>query len=84
MGILVGSTSEEIAAHIKDSWANGQIAVGMLQESLGAEADDLPCPPKQRGGGLCYTNYKGSCTTSVIFIFITRGHGNWMTTCNSR
>jgi hypothetical protein len=52
-GILVGSTSEEIATHIKDSWANGQIAVGMLREALGAEADDLA--PLNNGGVMLHT-----------------------------
>ena len=34
-GILVGSCSQDIADHIKASWANGQTAVGMLREVLG-------------------------------------------------
>ena len=38
-GVLVGSTSEEIAAHIKQSWANGQVAVGLLRDELGPSAD---------------------------------------------
>ena len=38
-GILVGSTSEEIADHIRESWSNGQTAVGLLRDTLGACAD---------------------------------------------
>ncbi len=38
-GILVGSTSREIADHIRDSWAKGQVAVEMLREALGPLAD---------------------------------------------
>jgi hypothetical protein len=30
-GILVGSTSREIADHIRDSWRKGQVAVEMLR-----------------------------------------------------
>jgi hypothetical protein len=40
-GILVGNTREEIAAHIEQSWANGQTAVGLLREELGGLADAL-------------------------------------------
>jgi hypothetical protein len=47
-GITVGSSSREIADHIKASWANGQEAVGMLREELGAEADILV--PVVKGG----------------------------------
>ena len=38
-GILVGSTSREIADHIRESWAKGQSAVEMLREALGPLAD---------------------------------------------
>ncbi len=40
-GILVGSTSQEIADHITQSWSNGQTAVlvGLLRDTLGALAD---------------------------------------------
>ncbi len=38
-GILVGSSSHEIADHIKGAWADGQTAVQMLREVLGVEAD---------------------------------------------
>jgi hypothetical protein len=38
-GILVGSSSREIANHIRHSWANGQNAVEMLREVLGPLAD---------------------------------------------
>jgi hypothetical protein len=36
---MVGSTSQDIADHIKASWANGQEAVAMLREVLGSLAD---------------------------------------------
>ena len=51
-GILVGSTSEEIAAHIAESWANGQTAVGLLREELGDLADALV--PLANGGVLLH------------------------------
>ena len=51
-GILVGSTSEEIAAHIGESWANGQIAVGLLRDELGDLAEALV--PLTNGGVLLH------------------------------
>jgi hypothetical protein len=38
-GIMVGSSSREIADHITASWEDGQTAIGMLRESLGDQAD---------------------------------------------
>ena len=52
VGILVGSTSEEIAAHIAQSWQNGQAAVGLLREELGASADQHV--PLTNGGVLLH------------------------------
>ena len=52
VGILVGSTSEEIAAHIGKSWANGQIAVGLLRDELLDLADALV--PLTNGGVLLH------------------------------
>ena len=64
-GVLVGSTSEEIAAHIKQSWANGQLAVGLLRDELGALADvHVPL----RNGGVMLHKLQGvmhdTCNTA--------------------
>jgi hypothetical protein len=48
----VGSTSEEIAAHIGESWSNGQVAVGLLRVELGDLADALV--PLTNGGVLLH------------------------------
>ena len=48
----MGSTSEEIAAHIAESWANGQSAVGLLREELGDLAAALV--PVANGGVLLH------------------------------
>ncbi len=39
VGVLVDSTSVEIAEHIGQSWANGQVAVSMLRDELAPSAD---------------------------------------------
>ena len=48
----MGSTSEEIAAHLAESWANGQIAVSLLRDELGELADALV--PLANGGVLLH------------------------------
>jgi hypothetical protein len=60
-GILVGSTASEIAAHISQSWDNGQTAVAMLRTDLGAAADILV---PLRNGGVMLHKLQGSTLTS--------------------
>ena len=43
-GVLVGSTSEEIAEHIRLSWQAGQDCVELLREALGRELADMHVP----------------------------------------
>ena len=43
-GVLVGSTSEEIAEHIRRSWETGQECVELLREALGPELANMYVP----------------------------------------
>ncbi len=63
-GVLVGSSSEEIAEHICLSWQAGQECVELLREALGPELADMYVP--LTNGGVYCTNYKESCMILVI------------------
>lgn len=49
-GMLCGSTAPECIAHFRKTWERGQLAVNMLRERLGVDADRL-APIKDGGGG---------------------------------
>ncbi len=53
-GVLVGSTAEEIAEHIRLSWQAGQECVELLREALGPELADMHVP--LANGGVPETN----------------------------
>jgi hypothetical protein len=55
--ILVGSTASEIAAHISQSWDNGQTAVAILRVKLGAAAN-MHVPV--RNGGVMLHKLQGN------------------------
>ena len=48
-GLLVGSTSEEIAAHIRASWTTGQKCIELVRGDLGPQLADVLCPMKLGG-----------------------------------
>lgn len=48
-GLLVGSTSEEIADHIRASWLTGQECVELVREALGPLLADVLAPMKHGG-----------------------------------
>ena len=48
-GLLVGSTSEEIADHIRASWVTGQECVDLLRTELGPDLADVHAPIKNGG-----------------------------------
>jgi hypothetical protein len=43
-GLLVGSTSEEIADHIRAAWVTGQECVDLLRTELGPDLADVHAP----------------------------------------
>jgi hypothetical protein len=43
-GLLVGSTSEEIAAHIRAAWVSGQDCIDLLRTELGPDLADVHAP----------------------------------------
>jgi hypothetical protein len=51
-GMLVGGTSEEVAAHIETTWERAQAAIVMLRAELGDKADELV--PLRQGGTGCF------------------------------
>ena len=56
-GLLSGSTSARIAAHVEILWERGQQAVGMLRAELGNAADNLVPLVK---GGVTLTKLRGA------------------------
>jgi hypothetical protein len=56
-GLLPGSTSSRVAAHVRVLWQRGQAAVAMLREELGAMADVM-CP--LTAGGVTLAKLRGA------------------------